>query len=218
MPGVTGAASTALDATVVRPVFLAYLDFVGDPVRVNSSGANITPSGTGDAELDGLLFDGVSGDFVDVSEVTQSQGGSDTVTAQISGLPSIDADTLTLIGNPANWQGRVARLWKIVRNEGGVQQGAIAPYYTGYMVAVDIAASPDSQTIRVTIESYLSAPISQASNRSYLDQEFFDSGDKSAQAAIAIANGNSGNPLTNNTATPGAISSEFGFNRNVRNV
>ena len=82
------------------------------------------------------------------------------------------------------------------------QRGAIQHYYTGYMVALKIGGSPASQTIEVSIETYLAA-FAQASNRSYLDQELFDPGDLSARAAVAIANGVSGNPLVSNTPTPG---------------
>ena len=51
-------ASAALGAAHVRPVWFAYLDFDTDPVRANSSGATLTPSGSGDADLDGQSFVG----------------------------------------------------------------------------------------------------------------------------------------------------------------
>ena len=57
------------------------------------------------------------------------------------------------------------------------------------MTALKHSGSAEGQQLSVTIESYL-AVFSVASNRTYLDQERYDSGDLSAQAAIAIANGN----------------------------
>jgi hypothetical protein len=184
-------AVAALAADVIKPVFFAFLDFVGDPIRANSSGANITPSGTGDADLDSLAFVGISGELIDVSAVRVSEGGSESVTAKVSGLPGIDDDTLELLADPENWQGRNARLWRVIRNAANVQQGGYHNYYTGKMVDVRIGGSATEQIIAVTIETYLAA-LSQASNRSYLDQEKFDPGDLSAKAAIAIANGNYG--------------------------
>lgn len=187
--------AAALDAEVIKPVWFAWLDIAGDPVRANTSGANITPTGTGDADLDGFEFMGISARFVDVSSVKLKEGGSDAVTAELSGIQGLDDDDLALLNNPANWRGRDARLWRIVRNAANVQQGGFHAYYTGKMVGLTLSGSGEGQTIRVTIESYL-AVFSAASNRSYLNQAEYDAGDESARAAIAIANGNYGGPAS----------------------
>ena len=182
-------AITALGAMVIKPVFFAFLDFVGAPVYVNSSGADVTPSGMADADLNNL-FSGVSGDFIDISPVRYAMGGSDSVIATLSGIPSVDDDTLAMLADPANWRGRDARLWRVIRDAANVQQGGFHAFYTGKMTNVTHLGSPGgTQTIRVTIESYLAA-FSQASNRTYLDQERYDPTDLSAKAAVAIANGN----------------------------
>jgi hypothetical protein len=212
-------AATALNAQVIRPVFMVYLDIVSDPLRACTAGNSLAISGTGDADLDGFTFDGVDAQFVDISQVRMKDGGSDAVTAKLSGIVGLDSDMLNLLGDSSNWQGRTARLWRIIRDEYGAQQGAIQPYYTGYMVALSIGGSPESQTVEVTIESYLVA-FSQASNRSYLDQDAFDPGDLSAKATIAIANGNSGNPLMGNmpVSTGGGYGGGFGGGLDPVNV
>lgn len=188
VPDATQAA--ALDEQVIKPVFFAYLDINGDPVRANTSGTDITPTGTGDPDLDDQLFIGIAGNLVSISPVRFKQGGSESVTAELSGIPGLDDDTIEQLDDVANWQGRDARLWRIVRNAANVQQGGFHAYYTGKMVGLSHGGSP-SQGLRlsVTIEGYLSA-FSEASNRTYLDQSRYDSGDESARAAIAIANGN----------------------------
>lgn len=189
LPDATHAA--ALDAEVIKPVWFGWLDFAGDPVRANTSGANITPSGTGDPDLDGFEFLGVTARLVSVSPVRIREGGSETVTAEISGIQGLDATDLALLNNPANWRGRDARLWRIIRNAANVQQGGYHAYYTGKMVALTHSGNVEGQTIRVTIESYL-AVFASASNRTYLNQAEYDAGDQSARASIAIANGNYG--------------------------
>lgn len=209
MSRATGDASTALAASIVKPVYFAYLDFDGDPVRANSSGADMAITGTGDADMDGFTFLGLSAAFTDISSIKAARGGSDTVTARLSGIPDLDP-VMDLIGDRSKWQGRVARLWRMVRNSSNVQQGAIIPYYTGYMTAAAIEAEPDSQSVVVTIESYLAA-FTKASNRSYLDQSRYDAGDLSARAAIAIANGNTGNPVTGGTPVGGGGGRSPGF-------
>ncbi|KTT72614.1 hypothetical protein [Sphingomonas endophytica] len=193
------AASAALDLQVIRPVFFAYLDILGDPLRACTAGRSLVVQGTGDSELDGFTFDGIDPTVVDIGPVRAKDGGSEAVTAKLSGILTLDAGLLALIGDGATWQGRTARLWRMIRDEDGVQRGAIQSYYTGWMTALSITGDPvGGQTINLTIEAYLAA-YSQASNRSYQDQELFDPGDLSARAAIAIANGNSGSPLIDNT-------------------
>lgn len=194
-------AAAALGDPVIKPVFFAFLDFVDDPVRANSSGHDITPSGSGDPDLDDQLFLGIGHEFVDVSSVRVGMGGSESVTATLSGLPELDAETLETIGDKANWQGRVARLWRVIRDASNTQQGGFQAYYTGYMTALAISGDENGQIITVTIETYLAA-FSTAPNRTYLDQERYDSGDLSARAAIAIVNGVSGANGNTPTGTP----------------
>jgi hypothetical protein len=181
--------SAALDEPIVKPVWFAFLDFVGDPVRANTSGRNITPAGFDDPDLDDQTFIGISGTLVAVSPVKISEGGSETVTAQLSGIPGLDDDVIAMINDSSNWQSRDARLWKIIRNAANVQQGGFDAYYTGKMVGLTHSGSGEGQVLTVTIESYLGV-FSEPSNNTYLDQERYDQGDESARAAIAIANGN----------------------------
>lgn len=182
-------ASAALSASIIKPVFFGFLDIDGGQVYFNTSGANITPSATGDSDLDGNEFIGITQQFMSITPVRYAQGGSDSVTAELSGIPEIDSVTLALISNPANWRGRGARLWRVIRNAANVQQGGYHAYYTGRMTNIVHSSNESGQVLQVTIESYL-AVFSQASNRTYMDQERFDAGDLSAQAAVAIANGN----------------------------
>ncbi|GAA4218611.1 hypothetical protein GCM10022253_19410 [Sphingomonas endophytica] len=194
------AAAAALDAAVVRPVFLCFLDILGDPLRACTAGRSLRLSGTGDLDLDDLTFDGLDPTVVEIGPVRAKDGGSDAVSARLSGIVALDAPLLNLVGDPATWQGRTARLWRMIRDADGVQHGAIQHYFTGWMTALAITGDPaNGQTITLTIEAYLAA-YSQASNRSYMDQALFDPDDLSSRAALAIANGNSGSPLTGNTS------------------
>ena len=184
------AAINALYQPVIKPVFFVFLDISGSQVRCNTSGADVTPTGTGDPDLDGYTFLGISGQFVDIGTVRYASGGSESLNATLSGIPEVDAETIAQMDNPTNWRGRDARLWRVIRNAQNLQQGGFHAYYTGKMTNFSHAGDPDAgHVMQVTIESYL-AVFSQASNRTYMDQERFDPDDLSAKAAIAIANGN----------------------------
>lgn len=190
-------ASAALDAEVVLPVHFIFLDIVGDPLRANTSGRNLTISGSGITNFDGTYL-GIPAKFVSVSDVKASQTGSDTVTAGLSGLINLDNDLLNVLGDKTLWKSRLGQLWRMIRDETRTQQGGVQHYYTGYMTNMQVGGSRQSQTIQVSLENYLAA-FASASNATYLNQADFDPGDLSAKASIAIANGVSANPLTSNT-------------------
>lgn len=183
------AAGAALDATVRRPVTFAFLDLAEGPIRVTDAPYSMQFSDTGDEDLDGHLFEAMDPRFVGVSVVRAKASGTDTVTLTLSGLKGVDDETLETIGTRANWQGRDARLWKAMLHPTELTRlGAIWSYYTGVMSVPKIVGDVSGQTIVLELESYL-AFFGQASNRSYLDQDQYDPGDRSAELAIAIANG-----------------------------
>lgn len=186
------AASAALDGDV-KPIWLIYLDFLGNPLRGCTAGMDLTITGSTDPDLEGHTFEGINSQLLDVTDISTGEGGTDTVTIRVSGIPDLDDDAINDINNPAIYQGRTARLWRIIRNGDSEQMGGIQPYYTGYMVGGMIDSQPDEQVIEIQVEGYISAH-SAPSMRTYLDQELYDAGDLSARAAIAIANGVGGDP------------------------
>ena len=193
--------------------FLVWLDFVGDPVRSTTWPANITPSGTGDADLDGFTFEAINPEVVSIGDVQHGEDGSDTLSITLSGLPVINTDLLNIMGDTAKWRGRDARLWMGVANADYAPQGVLWSYYTGTMVGYRIAAQPDGQAIELRIEGYLGV-LTPASNRSLMSQTRFDPDDRSAEVALASANGTSGSG-----AAIAAVSAASGgrseFNRGI---
>lgn len=189
MTGPDAAAAAAPAAAVRRPVTFAWLDILGEPVRVTDAPYSATFAGTGDVDLDGFTFDAVDGRVVSVGVVKAKEGGTDTLTLELSGLNGVDGELLNQLGTRSNWQGRDARLWKALLDPANPAVIlSIWPYYTGYMAVPKIVGDSRSQTIQLEVESYL-AFFGQASNRTYLDQASYDPGDHSAELAIAVANG-----------------------------
>ena len=178
----------ALGASVVRPPFLAFLDFEGDPIRGTTWEVSLRPQDTGDADLDGQLFTAIDPQLGNIGPVKRATGGADTVTATLSGIVGPDSDLLNTLGDERKWKGRLARLWFLLLAEDGGRIGGVVPFYTGRMVDFSIKGAATEQTAIVTIESYLASLVS-ASNRTYLDQSEIDPSDKSAGLTIACANG-----------------------------
>lgn len=197
--GIDATASAALSEQVIKPVFLGFIDFANDPMRVNTSGADITLTGTGDVDIDGIPFLGLMPDVIDIGPVANRADGTDSLRVTLSALPVLDADAIAEINDPANWRGREIRLWRIIRNALNVQQGGVQHYYTGYMSNLTMPVSPQGQSLELTVESYLAA-YAAPSNRGY-EQERYDAGDLSYNASIAIGNNASGgSPAGNNFA------------------
>lgn len=183
------AAQSALGAPVRRPVTFAFLDLKGEPIRVTNAPYSFTFAGTGDEDLDGFTFDAVDPRVVSVGPVKAREGGTDTLTLQLSGLAGVDDELMTQIGDRSNWAGRDCRLWRAMLDPHDMTRiGAIWSFYTGYMSVPKITGDRTGQVINMSVESYL-AFFGQASNRTYLDQQSYDPGDQSAALAIAIANG-----------------------------
>ena len=200
----------ALEAPILQWRVMLYADFEGDVLRATSGIYEKVVSGSGDPELDGTYFS-LDHDLIEVSPVKHSESGSDTVSITLNGILAAtefvqdraesiivqrDADfirirgssLLNILGDITRWQGRTARLWFYIVDENENQIGSIVPYYTGYMDDITIAGSPSSQQISLVIENYI-ATLTGASNKNYLAQSQFDSGDNSAAATISAANG-----------------------------
>lgn len=217
MPGPDATASAALGASVLHPCWVGWLDFSGDPVRVTTAPYSVTFTGTGDTDLDGFTFEAANPQFIKVGPVKHREDGSETVTATMSGMVTVDTDLLNIIGNPALWRGRAAALWLMLYDTNLARIGNVWRFYTGTMVAAPISGSPEEQSIDIQIESYL-ASLSQPSGRTYLDQQNYDAGDLSAAAAIAIANGTGGAGLYDTSGAngmPGVGGGGGRFNSNV---
>lgn len=183
------AAQAALAFDVRRPVTFAFLDFRDDPIRVTNAPYSFTFAGTGDPDLDGHTFRAVDPRVVSVGAVKAREGGSDTLTLQLSGLAGVDDELMTEVGDRARWAGRDCRLWRGMLDPANLQRvGQLWSYFTGYMATPRVLGDRQSQVIQLEVETYL-AFFGQASNRSYLDQRSYDPNDGSAELSIAIANG-----------------------------
>lgn len=177
----------ALEAQVVYWRVLIYADFDGDVLRGTSGIYDKTVSGSGDSELDGT-YESYDHNLINVGPVQHNETGSDTVSISLGGLVVNNADFLALIDDESNWQGRAARLWFYCVDEDENQVGSIIPYYTGYMNNIKISGSPEVQRVELTIENYI-VTLTGAGGKTYMMQERYDSGDLSANATIASANG-----------------------------
>jgi hypothetical protein len=189
MPTLDSTAKAAVESAAFAPAYFIWLDISGDPLRITTFGQDVVFASTGDTDLDGYTFTAFGGQLLDISDIYNSEKGSETLTITLSGIVSMDASLVAEVANKALWQGRTCRVWTRIYDEtGATPQGAIVPFYTGYMSACKFRGAPETQAIELSVENYL-AFFSEASNRSYLNQKSYDTADTSAAATMAASNG-----------------------------
>ncbi|MEK9211714.1 hypothetical protein [Sphingomonas sp. 2378] len=159
-------AQAALDAYARRPVSFAFLDIKGEPLRVTNAPYDFTFSGTGDEDLDGFTFKALDPQLVSIGPVRAKEGGSDTLTLRLSGLPGVDDELMTALGNRAAYVGRDCRLWRgMLHPDNLALLGGVWSYFTGYMSVPRIVGDRQSQTIELDVETYLAELASATPNR-----------------------------------------------------
>jgi hypothetical protein len=188
MDELPAAAQAALDQPVVRTHWLLYADIIGDVLRVTDAPYPLGfASDVDDPLLAGQTFGKVSA-LLEVSGVQHRTGGTDNLTFVCSGIPGIDTETLTAIGDRAAWRGRRAAAWLCVLEPDTLELLGIKRIFRGRMTNLRIGIEADSQTIVLDIAS-AGALLGEAGNSSYLDQARIDAGDTMVQAMLAAAAG-----------------------------
>lgn len=187
-PGATEIAGLKNNAaTGFHLVRLVYLDFDGDPLYATDCPfGSLTFSATGDADLDNTFL-AIEPDLQSISPITHTSENTNTVTFTLTGLITFDAALMTVIGDRTNWVGREAVIWYVLFDADAGQVGVPWRHYTGRMVNAEYGGDEGVGSVTVSAENYL-ASLSEASNRSYMDQEDFDAGDLSAAATLAAVN------------------------------
>lgn len=194
--------ATDLAPGAFTPVYLAWIDIVGDPVRATTwpGGIVIAPGQTGDPALDGQTYAHVPGELVDVSAVEASREEAAQCVIRLAGIKDVNTDLLTALADRTAWQGREAVLWHGVNTGSGF---VLARYFAGRISALDKAGDPQAgQTVSLTIKS-LRSFLTQARGRTYQDQALYDPNDQIAARIRAAANGAEGAAIGAGTRASG---------------
>jgi hypothetical protein len=151
----TSAMSTALSGQVIRPVLIAYLDILSDPISMWTGAGTFVPTGSPDAILNGKTFYS-SQSFADVSDIKEDQGIGGPVTIILK-AEALDQDALRqIVRDRRQWRGRAAYLWMGLYNE---SLNAVLEYpiriKTGIMASVSVVRSKAEVYIELVIDADL---------------------------------------------------------------
>lgn len=170
----------------IRPVWIVRLDIASDPVYVWTGRAQLSPTGTGDAALDGYTFEGLA-NVGEISAVKEEASGSDTVTLRMPGV-NLDEDMLDqIINTPRQWQGRRCWIWLGMVNEALGIVANPTRVKSGLMDQMKLDDDGSNATVTVSIESH-QAFISRISRTRYSRQRDVDPEDASQDYIHDLAN------------------------------
>lgn len=157
MRPLTPAQSAATASARVQLALLIELDFTPAPMRLWS--------GVGDFVWNNLVFTG-AGTLIGVSEVSEtSEVRANGVTLSLSGVPPEVISAALAV----EWQGRQARLWVALLNEGGALISEPNQVLAGRMDALTWQEGQDA-TVSLTIENRL-IDLERAKVQRYTDAE-----------------------------------------------
>ena len=145
----------AVEAPVIRPVLIAYLDIASDPISMWTGAGAFQPTGTPDAVLNGKTFvpDSV---FADMSDILEDEGIGGPLTIILQGHDLDDAALRQMVRDRRQWRGRKAYFWLGLLNE---SLNAVYEYpiriKTGIMARVVINRGKDNVSIELTVDEDL---------------------------------------------------------------
>jgi hypothetical protein len=167
----------ALAERSVRPVLIGRLDIVSDPVYAWTGPGIFAPTGSGDAALDGIIFDPADS-FVNISTVSEDQGIGGPVT--ITATANADDEPLLrqVVRDRRQWRGQPAYLWLGLLNS---DESAVLNHptriKTGVITNMIVTREANSVGIDVVIDADLgnsqSAPFRITDHRRFYPDDDF---------------------------------------------
>lgn len=177
---------SALLGATLFPALLLRLDIKDDPIYVWTGPYDYSPSGTGDASLDGLTFL-LGGHVAEFSSITDSADGSQPVSIT---LPGIDPDSSALkeiIWDSRLWQFRPAFIWLALLDEDSQIIGKPIRIKTGRIDNIEYQGLETEARLICTIEGF-NAWASEPLNSKWSHQKQFDATDISNDFTATLAN------------------------------
>ena len=145
----------AIEAPVIRPVLIAYLDIASDPIAMWTGAGTFQPTGSPDLILNGKSFLPNSA-FADMSEIKEDEGIGGPITILLAGDSLDEAALRQIVRDRRQWRGRKAYFWLGLLNE---NLNAVYEYpvriKTGIMTRVEVRRGTDDVSIELVVDEDL---------------------------------------------------------------
>jgi hypothetical protein len=169
----------AVEQKTFRPVVIAYLDILGDPIAMWTGNGDFAPSGGSDPVLNGKVYYR-SESFASVSEIQQDEGIGAPVIVTLKANDLDESALRQVIRDKRRWLGRKAYIWLGVYDEDGkTVLSEPTRIKTGILAEAQISRSTGDVSLQFSIDSDLqnakSAPLRYVEHQKIFEGDLFSS-------------------------------------------
>ena len=179
MADLTNDMQNAVEQKTFRPVVIAYLDILGDPIAMWTGNGDFAPSGGSDPVLNGKVYYR-SESFANVSEIQQDEGIGAPVIVTLKANDLDESALRQVIRDKRRWLGRKAYIWLGVYDEDGkTVLSEPVRIKTGILAEAQISRSTGDVSLQFSIDSDLqnakSAPLRYVEHQKIFEGDLFSS-------------------------------------------
>ena len=179
MADLTDDMQDAVEQKTFRPVVIAYLDILGDPIAMWTGNGDFAPSGGSDPVLNGKVYYR-SESFASVSEIQQDEGIGAPVIVTLKANDLDESALRQVIRDKRRWLGRKAYIWLGVYDEDGkTVLSEPTRIKTGILAEAQISRSTGDVSLQFSIDSDLqnakSAPLRYVEHQKIFEGDLFSS-------------------------------------------
>lgn len=186
MSDLTSDMQAAVQLKTFRPVVIAYLDILGDPIAMWTGNGDFAPSGGADPVLNGKVYYR-SESFANISEIQQDESIGAPVVITLKANDLDESALRQVIRDKRRWLGRKAYVWLGIFDEDGktVLSEPIR-IKTGILAEAQIIRSTGEAALQFSIDSDLQNARSAALR--YVEHQNIFEGDTFSSYMVDLAN------------------------------
>lgn len=180
----------AVEQKVFRPVVIAYLDILGDPIAMWTGNGDFAPSGGSDPVLNDKVFYR-SESFANISEIQNDESIGAPVVISLKANDLEESALRQVIRDKRKWLGRKAYVWLGIYDEDGTTViGEPVRIKTGILAEAQINRSFGDVSLEFSIDSDLQN--AKSATLRYVEHQKLFTDDKFSSYMIELGNKPSG--------------------------
>lgn len=186
MSDLTNDMQAAVQLKTFRPVVIAYLDILGDPIAMWTGNGDFAPSGGADPVLNGKVYYR-SESFANISEIQQDESIGAPVVITLKANDLDESALRQVVRDKRRWLGRKAYVWLGIFDEDG-KTVLSEPFRikTGILTEAQIIRSTGEAALQFSIDSDLQNARSAALR--YVEHQNIFEGDTFSAYMVDLAN------------------------------
>lgn len=151
MRAMTAAAQAQYKSSFIQPLLIGRLDILNDPVFGWNGYGFYAPTGTGDAALDGFMFEPMDA-FIDMSDIQEDQGVGKPLNLTVAGHDLDEGLLRQVVRDKRSWLGRKAYIWAGLLNDEKTAVADPTRMKTGVMTSMEVRREAGQSIIAVSID------------------------------------------------------------------